>query len=194
MQRIGAIITILVAVLTLALAWWKGVLQAQQLRLTEQLTAAEAALASPDENTRIYSGIRPLEHIVQRSPDPHWTVMQILTRFVRDHVRLSFKEPAPPTADVADILRVLRERNPSRKTADQRLDLQVTNLPYTDLHGAVLRGANLRLVNFGIANLQRVDLSDADLSGTNFWVFGNYRGIPQYLVLSVCEGFIAAQV
>ena len=28
----------------------------------------------------------------------------------------------------------------------------------------------------------------------NFRVFGNYRGIPQYLVLSVCEGFITSQV
>jgi Pentapeptide repeats (8 copies) len=168
MQRIGAIITILVTVLTLALAWWKEA-QTQQSQLKEQLKAAEAALANPDENTRIYSGIRPLEHIAKDSPDYHWTVMQILTRFVRDHARLSFKEPASPTADVANILRVLRERDPSHETADQRLDLQVTNLPYTDLHGAVLQRANLRLVNFGIANLQGVNLSGADLSGTNFF-------------------------
>jgi|SRR5918999_6445313 hypothetical protein len=30
--------------------------------------------------------------------------------------------------------------------------------------------------------------------GQIHWVFGNYRGIPQYLVLSVCEGFITSQV
>ena len=25
-------------------------------------------------------------------------------------------------------------------------------------------------------------------------VFGNFRGVPQYIVLSVCEGFMASQV
>jgi hypothetical protein len=38
--------------------------------------------------------------------------------------------------------------------------------------------------------LLKVFLQDAQ----KIWVFGNYRGIPQHLVLSVCEGFISSQV
>jgi uncharacterized protein YjbI with pentapeptide repeats len=127
---------------------------------------ADANDGQPDLQVRL-GGIYALERIARDFPRDHWTIMEVLTAYVRQNASRKAEEEAEPThanrqgpgADIQAILSVLGRRTPPREGAElKRLDLAGT-----DLGRASLAGANLRRVSLGRANLSRADLAGADL-------------------------------
>jgi uncharacterized protein YjbI with pentapeptide repeats len=135
-------------------------------QLTERFTSAVNQLGSDGEDkiTIRLGGIYALERIAKDSENDHWTIMEVITAFVREK-SLSLKqeylsqinEQLRQPQDIQAILTVLKRRN-LNKDKDGVLDLKKTNLRYADLSG----------INFSGANLEDTDLRDTDLSDTDF--------------------------
>ena len=140
-------------VLTAYLGWqnWQV---AQEKQVAERFSKAVEMLGDSENIEKWLGGIYSLERIALDSPEEyHWTIMEILTAFVRE------KSPAQgdlesnsekPKTDIQAALTVIgRTGNSMKDPANtKRLDLSNTNL----------RGVNLQG-----ANLQKFDLQDADL-------------------------------
>ncbi len=157
-------------------------------QVTDRFSKAVEQLGSDKIEVRL-GGIYSLERIAKDSPADHWTIMEVLTAFVRERTiitapaqpeRQTFVAallaeqpqpnsslPAVPT-DVQAVLTVIGRRDLTRETKDQRLDLNGTNLSRASLQSAnlqqaSLQGANLQQVNFQGANLQGTHLLNANL-------------------------------
>ena len=157
----------------------EGLRISQEGQITDRFTKAIEQLGkSGDENLAIrLGGIYALERITKDSAEKdHWTVMEVLTAFVRERAPLKEQpqeessgpggtktnqpRPAPPT-DIQAVLTVLGRRTRTYgKGESQRLDLSWTNL-----QGANLQGANLQAANLYHATLQGAHLQGATLRG-----------------------------
>lgn len=165
-------------------------------QLTDLYVKAIEQLGSDKLQIRL-GGIYALERIARESAKDHWTIMEVLTAFVRENAPRREAEPMvekrkegiilidpwsptekPPT-DIQAVLTVLGRRACIYGQAeDHPLDLRDThlagaNLFRANLEGAIFRGANLTEAIFINANLQDADLSGsnlhfAQLSGANF--------------------------
>jgi len=136
--------------------------QSELNRLSEHFTKAVEQLANPEITVRL-GGIYALERIAKKSKDDHWTIMEVLTAFVREKRRLKEEGereqlPKIPT-DIQAALTVIGRRNCENETENQRLDLHNTDIGWADL-----RGANLKKVILIGANLEGSNLTEeADL-------------------------------
>ncbi len=147
--------------------------------ITDRFGKAVEQLGSKDISVRI-GGIYSLERIAKDSPKDHWTVIEVLTAYVREKSPLpkvseakgsqpkNSKQPTPlanspkfPT-DVQSALTAIGRRDPSRGGEGKRLDLSNSYLSYANLSGANLSGANL----YG-AHLNSAYFIDANLNGAN---------------------------
>jgi hypothetical protein len=152
--------------------------------ITDRFSKSVEQLGSKEISVRI-GGIYALERIAKDSPKDHWTVMEVLTAFVRERSpnrQLSpepFKRPSPngketelpgiPT-DVQSVLTAITRRDASKETDEQRLKLSETYLVKAllvsaNLQEAIFYGANLQGANISRANLQRAVLRGANLQG-----------------------------
>lgn len=159
--------------------------------ITDRFTKAVEQLGHENIAVRI-GGIYAIERIAKDSPKDHWTVMEVLTAFVRERspariVKSTRNIPlSSVTADVQSALTVIARQN----TKGQSLHLDGTNLPNVNLYEANLQkawliGANLQRANligadlqgaaFDLANLQEVYFTKANLNGAGF-VEANLRG------------------
>jgi uncharacterized protein YjbI with pentapeptide repeats len=102
-----------------------------------------------------FSGIYALERIARDSKKDHWSIMEGLTAYIRQHAQRKEKTNlvAPLATDIQAILTVIRRREWSYEKKGQNLDLH-----RTDLHGA-----NLMDVHLEDADLTEADLTDAVL-------------------------------
>lgn len=159
---------------------------AQKGQITERFTRAIEQFGNKEVTIRL-GGIYALEHIAKDSEEYHWTVMEVLSSFVREKAPLpeqaSTYEEAPDDADelepsagiptdIQAIFTVIGRRKAEREGEDQRLDLKRTWLQGANLQGVNLEGANLRGVVLRKANLFRAflkesNLQDGDLQGAN---------------------------
>ena len=136
-------------------------------------------------------GIYALERITRESPDDHWSIMEILTAYVRSHVpcdhcwenrgdREMLEGRSP---DIQAILTVLGRRRLTYKQGENnRLNLEYTNLSFyvlTDVHleganftgswlGANLAGAQMEEAKFLVAGLQGARLDNANMRKADF--------------------------
>jgi uncharacterized protein YjbI with pentapeptide repeats len=160
------------AALENARAALKNAEAAQEKQITERFTKAVEQLASPEIAIRL-GGIYALERIAKNSKDDHWTIMEVLTAFVREKRPLEEeegeREPLPkiPT-DIQAALTVIGRRNCENEEENQRLDLHSTDIRGADLTGAILRrinlfGADLREAKLFEANLEQAYLRQAKL-------------------------------
>jgi Pentapeptide repeats (8 copies) len=114
-------------------------------------------------------GIYALERIAIDSPRDHWTIMEVLTAYVRQNAPLeperAYSKGETPRTDIQAILTVLgrRRTGPTRQRPEQRLDLTSSRLCGTNLEGA-----NLQDTSLTNANLQDTSLTNANLQGANF--------------------------
>ncbi len=155
-----------------------------------QLAATEAG--QPNLELRL-GGIYALEQIARESARDHWSVMEVLSAYVRRHAPalpppaagVDGHEPAPaaaaetvppatPGIDIQAILTVLgrRQRNSRREPPGHSLNLAGTDLEGADFSQAHLEKANLRdarleRANFTQACLDGADLRDAHLERAN---------------------------
>jgi hypothetical protein len=141
-------------------------------KLTDRFSKAVELLGSENLDVRL-GGIYALERIARDSQKDHWTVMEVLTAFVRENSRekpedteeTGEKETAPkrketkPREDIQATMTVIGRRK-WIETETQRLNLQRVNLAVY-----VLEGVNLSRADLSGADLSGADLSGADLSG-----------------------------
>ncbi len=168
------------ALVALYFTWRRVVAGDRTVRITEQghitdrFTKAIEQLGKFNDdgqpNIEIRLGaIYALERIAFDSPRDHWTIMEVLTAYVRQNApavpRGELVQPRPRT-DIQAIITVLgrRKRGPDREQEGQVLDLSQTSLP-----GAILRDAQLQRANFWGAQLQAAFLERAQLQKANLW-------------------------
>ena len=152
-------------------------------QITNRFTQAVAQLGAelkdgkPNLEVRL-GGIYTLERIAHDSPRDHWTIMEVLTAYVRQNARWSplptteetsteaeprteWASPVGPRTDIQAILTVLGRRVvPEEWPEPAGLDLMDT-----DLRGANLPGAHLERAILPGAHLERAILSGAHLEG-----------------------------
>ena len=158
------------AALENAKAALKNAEAAQDKQITERFTKAVEQLASQEITVRL-GGIYALERIANNSEDDHWTIMEVLTAFVREN--RSFKEeeereqlPKIPT-DIQAALTVIGRRH-WVETENERLYLNNTNIGWADLRGANLKKAILIGASLEGSNLtEKADLEEAYLHEAN---------------------------
>jgi hypothetical protein len=173
---------------------WRTLQVNREGQITERFTRAIDQLGATDEgkNKKLelrLGGIYALERIARESKKDHWSIMEVLTAYVRQHAPWRPEEaqqvkedPAvdkkakensrgesettevpAPAADIQAIVTVLRQRTRSFGQGEpEPLDLRETKLTR-----ARLWEANLSRANLWRANLSEADFSGANLSGAN---------------------------
>jgi hypothetical protein len=123
--------------------------------------------AEPNLEVRL-GGIYALERIARDSSRDYWTIMQILTAYVRQNAaRTDPSHPNVPPPDIQAILTVIQRRIPprDREPEGHRLDLEDANLRGASaLEGANLTKAYMMRANLEGAHLNGADLTEADLT------------------------------
>ena len=149
--------------------------------MTDRFTQAIDQLGNDNLEIRL-GGIYALERMAATSEKDHWKIMEVLTTYIREHVRWSEdpitgeQDQVPQlAADIQAILSVLGRRSRTYQDGEhQRLDLRETDLRRANLNGAHLEGAihsgvhlegaNLNSVHLEQAILRRADLRKANLT------------------------------
>ncbi len=166
----------------------KNVEVAEQGKLTERFSKAVELLGSEKIEVRL-GGIYALERIAWDSMKDHWTVMEVLTAFVREQSKEALKkmvedykssedkEPAwfyieqPKTKlrdDIQAALTVIgRRRWVDQETEHQRIDLRNSALPGASLFNAKLQKAIFRNTVLVLADFERAELSEAHFTNAN---------------------------
>jgi hypothetical protein len=153
----------------------------RESQVTERFTNAVEQLGHAQLEVRV-GAIYALERIAKDSFRDSWTIVEILSAYVRSHCAA----PQPPSADVQAALSVLGRRPwIERESSRQRVDLSGTILDGYDLSNAKLQRCVAVNTHFSRANLFAADLSDASLRGATFE--------SVYATLAVFEGAYAAK-
>lgn len=148
----------------------RNVLVAEEKQVTERFTQAINQLGSEKITVRV-GGIYALERISKDSEKDYWTIVEVLTSFVREPLQSDSGQLVEPltkiTKDVQAALTVLMRRDLQQDPKNRILDLTEANLSGADLSGANLSGANLDSVDLSGANLSGVNLNFANLNNAN---------------------------
>lgn len=161
----------------------------EEEQVTERFTRAIEQLGSDKMEVRL-GGIYALERISKDSNKDYWTIMEVLTAFIRENAPWHLKEkkslptavtegesleewgqqnrepPHPkPATDIQAVLTVLKRRACHfDRGEDYPLDLHKS-----DLSGANLVGAHFERANFSEASLKWADLELAQLKKAIFY-------------------------
>ncbi|MEK7832252.1 MAG: hypothetical protein AAB401_14250, partial [Acidobacteriota bacterium] len=118
---------------------------AEEGKLTDRFSKA-VELLSYDKDSKLETrlgGIYALERIAKDSRKDHWTVMEVLTAYVRMHAPKYPQSSKQVGADVQAILDVLSRRSwTAFEEADQILDLHLLNLRSVNLRDHSFKRAN----------------------------------------------------
>jgi hypothetical protein len=152
----------------------------QEGQFTDRFTKAVTQIGDDKLEVRL-GGLYALERIAKDSPKDHWTVMEILSAYVRENAKkkdeivkntesnsnkivndkTDEKKEIPKIAtDVQAALTIIGRRKTEQDSKTDKI-----NLSETDLSGADLSWANLSGANLGRANLSFTHLYHANLSG-----------------------------
>lgn len=156
-------------------------------KITDRFSKAVELLGSETFNTRL-GGIYALERIAWDSQKDHWTVMEVLSAFVRARtlenwlrVQAIFEDPSeesdqefeylvskPPEADVQAALTVISNRKWfSLETPNQRINLSRTFIPNAVLNKAALDRASFTFAILNGASLRNAQLNNAGLNAAH---------------------------
>ena len=163
---------------------------AQDSQLTERFTKAIEQLAATDKDGNPaleirLGGIYALERIARDSERDHWTVMEVLTAYVRKNAAWKYNLEGSPGVvddseetpsddgfpqvpiDIQAILTVLGRRERGEQREQRRhLNLAATDLADADLTDAHLERADLSFACLSAANLSRAHLEEANLENS----------------------------
>lgn len=179
-------------------------LLAEQKQITDRFTAAIVNIGNDRMPVRL-GGVYALERIARDSPNDYWTVMEVLSAYVRDTASLvphdsnqlskipearkpKFRElPETPDpfvmrADVQAILTIIGRRKPDIKESE-------IHLHRADLQRADLQKGNFRNVCFVHTDLRRATLAGADFTGANL-IAADLRGTDLRRVVGLSQGQI----
>ncbi len=157
----------------------------EEFLITQTFTRSIDQLGGEKLEVRL-GAIYALERIARTSRKDHWTIIEILTAFVRERAPAPEPEIVDETVmpieprkifvdtreDIQVALTVLGRRTVEHEEGVQRVNLRATNLSRYDLSHAKLAGADLRECYFRYAdlngaNLEAADLEQADLQNAN---------------------------
>ncbi|GCA77740.1 secreted effector protein PipB2 [Microcystis aeruginosa NIES-2520] len=164
----------------------------QQRLITERFSKAVEQIGNNKEEV-VIGGIYSLERIAKDSPKDQWTIMEVLTSYIRKNspIPSNIQQLEPEEREkaleklpsvsipVQAALTVIGRRKVENDQAGDNLaettdsnkikilDLSRTNLREANLNGANLDGANLNGANLNGANLYRAHLNGAILNGAN---------------------------
>jgi uncharacterized protein YjbI with pentapeptide repeats len=152
----------------------KNAVIAEDKQITERFAKAIEQLGSEKIEVRL-GAIYTLERIAKDSPKDHWTIMEILTAFVRENAPKKPEEKKTEDTqqilkirtDIQAALTVIGRRNYKDDRENEILNLNNTNLTGANLNKANLQNANLREVNLQQANLAQANLYYANLAQAN---------------------------
>lgn len=148
----------------------KNSLLDQQQLVAERFMTAITQLGHESVATRT-GAIYALERVAQDCPKEYWTIIEILTAFVRENAASKLQEqetpetPARIRTDIQAALSVIARRDVQKDPPNQKIDLRYANMRGADLHTANLQQADLRGTDLSEADLREADLSEADLEG-----------------------------
>lgn len=177
---LGGVLVLIGAYLT-----WRNVRATEDKQITDRFTAAVTNLSANgrEKMAQRLGGIYALERIARDSPKDHWTVMEVLTAYVRDKRqkdlgRGRMETPTDIPTDVQATLTVIGrrdiEQDKGRKLDIYRVDLFKVYLAGANLRGAVMgenfmMQADLTGADLAGAYLAEADLTGADLRRANLW-------------------------
>ncbi|TRU20340.1 MAG: pentapeptide repeat-containing protein [Microcystis aeruginosa Ma_SC_T_19800800_S464] len=164
----------------------------QERLITERFSKAVEQIGNNKEEV-VIGGIYSLERIAKDSSKDQWTIMEVLTSYIRKNspipsniqqlkpeARQKSLEKLPSVSiPVQAALTVIGRRKVENDQAGDNLaettdsnkikilDLSRTNLRGANLNGASLIGANLNEANLNLANLNRAYLNEANLNLAN---------------------------
>jgi uncharacterized protein YjbI with pentapeptide repeats len=151
-------------------------------QVTESFSKAIEQLGNKEAIDVCLGGIYTLEQIaIDSSTKYHWTVVNILSAFIRGKCSISKIPPDQPPVEVNEdiqaALTVIGRRataeDPKGKRIDLRnlnlvgVDIQFANLDRADLRGANFRGAKLNHAHLHNAKLHKIKLDNADLTAAD---------------------------
>jgi uncharacterized protein YjbI with pentapeptide repeats len=148
--------------------------QGENRLITERFTRSIEQLGNKEETVRI-GGIYALERIAKDSPRDGWTIMEVLSSFVRGKQDIKGQDLAQLPAirtDAQAALTAIARRKIDLENEHQYIDLSATNLTKANLVGANLDRVKLNNsisieADFYKANLNCANLSHANLTGAN---------------------------
>jgi hypothetical protein len=154
-----------------AFTGWRTYQVSQEGQITDRFNKAMENLGKEDTQfvTSRIGSVHALERIAKDSAYDHWTVMEVLTGWIRQRytwVGQAHHEVDLPPVDIQAALTALGRREYRRERTDQHLDLHQTDLRGFNLIHAKMQRANFSGAHLEFANLESADLSSANLKGT----------------------------
>ena len=169
---------------------WRTLQVNREGQITDRFTRAIDQLGSEKLEIAL-GGIYSLERISRESEADHWSIMEVLTAYIRQHAPWpplpeedqqgeEVPTPAPdnqqgeevptPAPDIQAIITVLRRRTRYHGHGEpEPLHLRETNLSRGSLAGANLSHATLWHANLSRAHLRKANLREAILRGAILW-------------------------
>ncbi|MEP0924903.1 pentapeptide repeat-containing protein [Leptolyngbya sp. ST-U4] len=158
-------------------------------QVTERFSKAIDQLGNEDQIQVRLGGVYSLERIAKDSPEDCWTIVEVLSSFIReyaakrkderfslevkatDNQTLKKQEPIRLPTDIQTAFTVM-DRIYKERTSDRRIDLQGIDFSNTDLVGVNFTGANLIDAKFcgadlNVAQFNRALLIKADFRAAN---------------------------
>jgi uncharacterized protein YjbI with pentapeptide repeats len=150
--------------------------QGENRLITERFTRSIEQLGNKEETIRI-GGIYALERIAKDSSRDGWTIMEVLSSFVRGKQKIEGQDISKLSAiktDAQAALTAIARRKINLENEHQYLDLSETNLTEANLvsakldrvklNNAILVKADLHDANLNFANLSHANLNSANLT------------------------------
>lgn len=157
----------------------------QEGQFTDRFTKAVAQLGDDKLEVRL-GGLYALERIAKDSPKDHWTVMEILSAFVREKAKKKeepvknnisnqnvnndvddIKQNTKVTTDIQTALTIIGRRKTKQDLKTSNIDLSNTNLSESYLYIADLIRVNLSGADLSEADLSGAELTNANLTNAN---------------------------
>lgn len=148
---------------------WRNIKVNEEGKLTDRFSKAVELLGSKYLDGRL-GGIYALERIAKDSQKDHWTVMEVLTAFVREQSQgLPDSEESNKTKpDIQTALTVIvRRKWHAKEIKDQQIDLSGSRLPQANLRNAKLRNSILNRADFSGADFSGADLTKVNMIDAN---------------------------
>jgi len=146
---------------------------AESRLITERFSKAVEQLGDKERQAVRLGGIYSLERIAKDSLDDRWTVMEVLTSYVRNQSPTNDDDFITGiNTEIQAILDVIARRNTDSESNKKAIDLSFTDLSHANLYNAKLnliyfRGTHFYRSNFIGAELKGIRLIDAQLDESN---------------------------
>jgi uncharacterized protein YjbI with pentapeptide repeats len=152
----------------------KQLLATQEKQITERFSKAVEQLGEESITVRL-GAIYSLERIAKDSKYDHWTIMEVLTAFIREKSNDNRKPESKIPQDIQAALTVIGRRNTENENDPENEQIVLNNIKFNEasFYKAVLNKAHLsdiecrRAIFYG-AELQKAVITDSKLESACF--------------------------